>query len=53
MNAYLDGLNPEKYKVDRLQELWQTEQVDKLAELDTTLTYNLVKYIHDISYGPV
>lgn len=50
-NAYQHGLNPKEYKVDRLRELWETEEADKLAELDTTLTYNLVKYIHDISYG--
>lgn len=50
-NCYQHGLNPKEYQVDRLLELWSTEDADKLAELDTTLTYNLVKYIHDISYG--
>ncbi|TKB27476.1 murein L,D-transpeptidase [Desulfopila sp. IMCC35006] len=50
-NAYQHGLNPQEYKVDRLGELWPAEDAEKLAELDTALTYNLVKYIHDISYG--
>ncbi len=50
-NCYQDGLNPQEYGIDRLLELWSTEDVDKLAELETALTYNLVKYMHDISYG--
>ncbi len=45
------GLDPGIYQVDRLQELWSAKDVDELAELDTVLTYNLVKYVHDISYG--
>ncbi len=50
-NSYQHGLDPKNYNVDHLHELWSTEDVDKLAELDTTLTYNLVRYIHDLSYG--
>lgn len=50
-NSYQHGLNPKEYNVDGLQKLWQTENVDKLAELDTALTYNLAKYIYDISYN--
>ncbi len=50
-NSSQHGLDPSEYQVDRLLELWSTEDVDELAELDTILTYNLVKYVHDISYG--
>jgi murein L,D-transpeptidase YcbB/YkuD len=50
-NSSQHGLDPNEYQVDRLIELWSTEDVDELAELDTILTYNLVKYVHDISYG--
>ena len=50
-NSYQDGLNPQEYGIDRLTELWPYEDADKLAELETTITYNLVKYMHDISYG--
>jgi len=50
-NSSQHGLDPNEYQVDRLLELWSTEDVDELAELDTILTYNLVKYVHDISYG--
>ncbi len=50
-NSYQHGLNPKEYQVDQLLELWSTIDADKLAQLDTALTYNLVKYIHDISYG--
>lgn len=50
-NCYQDGLHPEEYGLDRIMELWTAEDADSLAELETALTYNLVKYIHDISYG--
>jgi murein L,D-transpeptidase YcbB/YkuD len=45
------GLEPAEYKVDRIRELWGSEDPRELARLDTLLTYNLVKYVHDISYG--
>jgi murein L,D-transpeptidase YcbB/YkuD len=50
-NSSQHGLDPREYQVDRLLDLWSTEEVDEFAELDTILTYNLVKYVHDISYG--
>ena len=50
-NSSQHGIDPSEYQVDRLLELWPTEDADQLAELDTILTYNLVKYVHDISYG--
>ncbi|CAG35797.1 L,D-transpeptidase family protein [Desulfotalea psychrophila] len=45
------GLEPNAYKLERLRELWSSKGVDELAELDILLTYNIVKYVHDISYG--
>lgn len=50
-DSYRHGLDPNEYKVDRLLELWSTKDVDEMVELDTLLTYNIVKYVHDISYG--
>lgn len=50
-DSYQHGLDPKEYKVDRMLQLWSTRDVKYLAELDTLITYNLVKYIHDISYG--
>jgi len=51
INAYRDGLDPADYNVGKIQKLWPSRALGSLAELDTLLTYNLVKYIHDISYG--
>ena len=50
-DSFQHGLEPEDYKVNRMRELWSTKDVARLAELDTLITYNLVKYIHDICYG--
>lgn len=50
-NSYKHGLEPGEYKIDKLLELWHSENADGLAELDTTLTYSAVKYVHDVSYG--
>jgi murein L,D-transpeptidase YcbB/YkuD len=49
--SYRHGLDPDEYKVDRILELWDAADPDALARLETLLTYNLVKYVHDISYG--
>lgn len=51
INSYSDGLNPDDYKVRQMLTLWPSRTLGTLAELDTLLTYNLVKYIHDVSYG--
>ncbi len=50
-DSYRHGLDPNEYKVDRILELWDSEDAEALARLETLLTYNLVKYVHDISYG--
>jgi L,D-transpeptidase YcbB len=46
-----EGLNRETYKVNEIETLWDKANPTSLAQLDTLLTYNLLKYIHDISYG--
>lgn len=50
-NSYRDGLNPDDYETSLLRNLWHSKVPEDLARLDTSLTYNLVKYIHDLSYG--
>jgi len=50
-NADLQGLDPQEYNLDRLLKLWHTVSATELAQLDTSITYSLVKYIHDVSYG--
>ena len=46
-----EGLDPADYEISEILELWQSDRPDDLARLDTLLTYNVVKYIHDMSYG--
>lgn len=46
-----EGLAPTDYEISEILELWQSDRPNDLARLDTLLTYNLVKYIHDMSYG--
>lgn len=46
-----EGLDPGYYEAARLKELMDNGTVESLAVFDTLLTYNVVKYIHDISYG--
>lgn len=45
------GLDTTSYQLGRITELWQSTLVEDLAELDALLTYSLVKYFHDLSYG--
>jgi L,D-transpeptidase YcbB len=53
MNSAEEGLNPEKYEIGEIADLWAATVPAFLTRLDTLLTYNLVKYIHDISYGQI
>ena len=50
-NSSKDGLNPDDYNVRKILKLWPSRSLGALAELDTLLTFNLIKYVHDISYG--
>ncbi len=50
-NAYKEGLDPEDYQTDELEDIWRDPDYNSLAKLDTLLTYNIVKYAHDVSFG--
>ncbi len=49
--AETEGLDPKNYEVDQISALFAARQPRSLAMLDTLLTYNLIKYIHDVSHG--
>jgi murein L,D-transpeptidase YcbB/YkuD len=53
MKSEEEGLFPQKYSVGEIADLWNVTIPASLARLDTLLTYNLVKYIHDVSYGQI
>ena len=50
-NSIFHGLNPQEYNLDRIQQLWDKDDAESLALLDTSLTFSLVRYVHDVSYG--
>ena len=50
-NAGDEGLDPVDYQVEKIAALWTDPSLESLAKLDTLLTYNMVKYVHDVSYG--
>jgi len=50
-NADSEGLDPADYEVEKIEDLWTDLSLESLAKLDTLLTYNMVKYVHDVSYG--
>jgi L,D-transpeptidase YcbB len=49
--AAAEGLRPEDYGVEEIDRLWSSLDSQDLALLDTLLTYNLLLYAHDVSYG--
>jgi len=55
--AETEGLDPRNYEVDKISALFSAlfsaRQPRDLAELDTLLTFNLIKYIHDVSRGQI
>lgn len=50
-SAAEEGLRPEDYAVPEIIRLWPLRSPGDLALLDTLLTYNLLLYAHDVSYG--
>ncbi len=52
-SAYREGIDPEEYEISKIEKLLHSMQVEDLAQLDTLLTYNLVKYVHDMSFGQI
>jgi murein L,D-transpeptidase YcbB/YkuD len=52
-NAETEGLRPADYNVAEIKSLWYASDPDDLARLDSQLTLNLVKYVHDVSHGRI
>ncbi|MBC8208544.1 MAG: L,D-transpeptidase family protein [Desulfobulbaceae bacterium] len=48
-----EGLNPDDYGVQEIQQEWQGRDLESLARLDILLTRGLVDYIYDIRYGRI
>ena len=53
INAEAEGLDPKNYEVDQIAALFAERRPESLARLDTLLTFNLIKYIHDVSKGQI
>jgi murein L,D-transpeptidase YcbB/YkuD len=51
--AETEGLEPKNYEVDQISELFSAHQPRSLAKLDALLTFNLIKYIHDVRNGQI
>jgi len=51
--AEAEGLDPANYEVEEISRLFAARDTPSLALLDALLTFNLVKYIHDISSGQI
>lgn len=51
--AETEGLDPKNYEVDQIAALFTSRQPRFLAKLDALLTFNLIKYIHDVSLGQI
>ena len=52
-NAETEGLQPSDYNVAGIKSLWHSRKPDLLAELETQLTLNFIKYAHDVSHGRI
>ena len=52
-NAETEGLRASDYNVEGIKTLWLSRKPDHLAQLDTQLTLNLIKYAHDVSHGRI
>ncbi len=51
--AGTDGLDPKNYETNQISALLTATEPRQLAELDTLLTFNLIKYIEDVSQGRI
>jgi len=52
-HAEEEGLDPANYEVEEIAALFDADGPVDLALLDALLTYNLVKYSHDVSCGSI
>jgi murein L,D-transpeptidase YcbB/YkuD len=50
-NAAAEGLDPQTYGVETLDNIWPSRLPEKLAQLDLLLTNALLAYSVDVSYG--
>ena len=50
-NAAAEGLDPQTYRIETLDNIWPSRLPDKLAQLDLLLTDALLAYSVDVSYG--
>jgi murein L,D-transpeptidase YcbB/YkuD len=50
-NALAEGLNPQTYKLGRIEDNWPSRLPAKLAQLDLFLTNALLAYSVDVRYG--
>jgi murein L,D-transpeptidase YcbB/YkuD len=53
LDAEAEGLDPENYEAGQIAELFGARDPRSLARLDTLLTFNLIKYVHDVSRGQI
>ncbi len=51
--AEAEGLDPRNYEVGQIAALFAEREPRLLAQLETLLTFNLIKYIHDVSSGQI
>jgi murein L,D-transpeptidase YcbB/YkuD len=52
-NAEAEGLDPKNYEAGQIAALFGARDPRSLARLDTLLTFNLIKYVHDVSRGQI
>jgi len=50
-NAFQDGLKPENYAVQKIQQLWSRSDTAARARLDVLLTLALARYVADMREG--
>ncbi len=50
-NSHQEGLEPKLYEVEEIMSLWGATDLESLVRLDSLLTFNLLRYVHDISFG--
>ncbi len=50
-NADKEGLEPHHYQISEIEKLWMQRSPESLVRLDALLTFNAVKYVHNVSNG--
>ncbi len=50
-NADKEGLEPQHYQVSEIEKIWMERTPESLVELDALLTFNAVKYMHNVRNG--